>query len=83
MVCSGLTSRLEVALELINLLGLNHSVKITEVQSDYFSKEYFADRPDCERLINRRLDELGFNIMRNWKVSLKEYINDYYSDYLK
>jgi len=83
MVCSGLTSRLEVASELINLLGLNHSVKITEVQSDYFSKEYFADRPDCERLTNRRLDELGFNIMRNWKVSLKEYINDYYSDYLK
>ena len=28
------------------------------------------------------LDELGFNIMRNWKDSLTEYINDYYSNYL-
>jgi len=82
MVCDGLTGRLEVARELVKLLSLDDDIIITEVNSDYFSKEYFADRPDCERLINKRLDDLGLNIMRDWKVSLKEYLIGYYSKYL-
>lgn len=78
MVCGGLTSRLEVAHELVSLLGLQAAVKIEEVSSDYFSKEYFAERPACERLINKKLEDLGLNVMRDWKITLSEYVHDYY-----
>ena len=56
MVCGGQTSRLEVAKELILLLKKNNVIKLTEVDSDYFSKEYFAERPPNERLVNKKLD---------------------------
>ena len=82
MVCDGLTSRLEVATELLRLLNIENKVKIIEVDSEYFSKDYFADRPDCERLINKNLDKYDLNLMRDWKVALAEYISDYYKDYL-
>ena len=82
MVCGGLTSRFEVATELVKILGLKDEIKIKEVDSNYFSKEYFAVRPACERLINKRLDDLELNIMRDWRVALEEYLNDYYSNYL-
>jgi dTDP-4-dehydrorhamnose reductase len=78
MVCGSLTSRLEVATKLIELLNLQDDIKINEVSSDFFSEEYFAERPNCERLINKRLDDLGLNIMRDWKVALDEYLNNYY-----
>ena len=82
MVCQGLTSRLEVAREILSFFNLSDKIKIIEVTSDYFSKEYFADRPDCERLINKNLDILGFNKMRNWKIAIKEYLNNYYNNYI-
>ncbi len=82
MVCDGITGRYEVATELIDILGLNDSVKITPVTSDYWKEEYFADRPPSERLIDRKLNLRGVNIMRDWKICLKEYINDYYQNYL-
>ena len=82
MACKGKTSRVEVACELINLLRLNGSVKISEVSSDYFQKEYFAPRPTSEILTNARLREEGLNSMKNWKMSLSEYISKSYSDYI-
>ena len=82
MVCGGLTGRFEVATELVQLLGIEDEIKITEVDSTYFSKEYFAERPACERLINKRLNDLGLNDMRGWRVGLKEYLDEYYFDYL-
>jgi dTDP-4-dehydrorhamnose reductase len=82
MVCEGLTGRLEVAKSLIDIIKLDSIVKITEVNSDYFSKEYFADRPDCERLINKKLNDLNLNIMRDWEKALNEYIINYYKYYL-
>ena len=82
MVCGGLTGRLEVAKELVSLLGLNGKINITEVSSKYFAEEYFAERPDCERLINKRLNDMGLNIMRDWKVALQDYLRDYYPGYL-
>jgi len=82
MVCGGQTSRLEVAQEMIKVLNLENKIKITEVSSDYFKKEYFADRPPCERLINKKLDIRGLNIMRDWKIALKEYLENYYKGYL-
>lgn len=82
MVCDGATSRLEVAQELLKILGLEKAVKISPVSSDFF-EEYFAVRPDSERLVNKKLDLRNLNVMRDWKVSLKEYIENYYKDYLK
>ena len=82
MVCDGITSRLEVAQEIIGLLELRNTVNIVEVGSDYFNKEYFAERPPSERLINRRLDLRQLNSMRHWKIGLKEYIDLHYKNYL-
>ena len=83
MVCGGITGRLEVATELVELLGLADKVKVTPVTSDYFSKEYFAARPASERLLTTKLDLRNANVMRDWKVCLKEYIGNYYEGYLK
>jgi len=82
MACKGKTSRMEVACELINLLKLNGSVKISEVSSDYFQKEYFAPRPASEILINARLHKESMDQMKDWKTSLSEYISESYSDYI-
>ena len=83
MVCGGQTSRLEVAHELLSLLGLSNEIKINVVNSDYFKEIYFAERPPCERLDNRKLKLRNINLMQDWKVALKEYIDLYYSAYLK
>lgn len=82
MVCDGRTSRIEVAHEMIRLLGLVDRVNIIEVDSSFFSKEYFAARPNSERLINRKLDLRGVNVMRDWRISLAEYLSRYYQDFL-
>jgi len=80
-VCGGQTSRLEVAQELIKILGKEKEVRIKEVTSDYFKDIYFAERPASERLITKKLDLRGINKMRDWKVALKEYIDNYYKGY--
>jgi dTDP-4-dehydrorhamnose reductase len=83
MVCGGQTSRLEVADELLSLLNLKDEIKINVVNSDYFKDIYFAERPPCERLENRKLNLRGINIMQDWRTALKEYVELYYLDYLK
>lgn len=81
MVCGGLTGRYEVASELIILLGLSQKVEIEEVSSDFFSEEYFAERPACERLVNKKLNQLNLNRMRDWKVALKDCLEEYYPNF--
>jgi dTDP-4-dehydrorhamnose reductase len=83
MVCGGETSRLEVAQEMVKILGLKDKVQIHPVDSVYFSKEYFAERPPCERLINQKLNIRNVNIMRDWRISLNEYLENYYAGYLQ
>ncbi len=83
MVCGGETSRLEVAMEIVRLMGLNDTIQVKPVTSDFFKKEYFADRPACERLINRKLNIRNLNLMRDWRIALKDYLENYYKDYLK
>lgn len=79
-VCGGETGRFEVAQELLNLLGLAERIELQPVQSDFFSKEFFAPRPPCERLVNYKLQLLGMDYMRNWRTSLAEYLRDYYGE---
>ncbi len=80
MVCGGLTSRYEVATELLEILGLSDKIKINKVSSEYFKEEYFAERPACERLVNKRLNDLNINLMRDWKVALRDCIKEYYKE---
>jgi dTDP-4-dehydrorhamnose reductase len=82
MVCQGVTSRLEVAQYLVGALSMANEVRITPVSSDYFAAEYFAARPASERLVTKKLDLRGLNIMRDWRVSLDEYILEAYQGYL-
>ncbi len=82
MVCGGQTSRLEVATELIRLLKMEDKVKLTPVGSDFFKETYFAERPPCERLVNRKLNIRNMNLMRDWREALKDYIDNYYQGYL-
>lgn len=82
MVCGGVTSRLEVVQELVSILGMQETVRITEVPSDYFKSEYFAERPPSERLVNQKLNLRGLNVMRHWKVGLREYLGNDYQGYL-
>jgi dTDP-4-dehydrorhamnose reductase len=82
MVCGGQTSRIEVASELLKILKLEKDVIINPVNSDYFKDIYFADRPPCERLENRKLNLRNANKMRDWKIALKEYIENYYQGYI-
>ena len=74
LVCEGVTGRYEVANEILKILNLNEKIKINKVDSSFFSKEYFAPRPASERLINKKLDNINLNIMRDWKICLKEYL---------
>lgn len=83
MVCQGDTSRLEVARHLAGILRLDDRIEIVPVNSDHFKTEYFAPRPPSERLVNRKLAERGLDLMRDWRIALKDYIRDYYTDFVK
>ena len=74
LVCEGYTSRLEVTEEILKILKIQNKIKINKVSSDYFKKEYFAERPKSERLINFKLNLLSLNIMRDWRTCLAEYL---------
>ena len=82
MVCGGQTSRFEVAGELLKQLGLAGKIQLNAVDSSHFAQEYFAPRPDCERLVNSKLDLRGLNQMQDWRVALAQYLRDYYGSYL-
>lgn len=83
LVCEGQTSRLEVATEMLIILGLENDIKISPVNSEHFSERYFAQRPACENLENKKLNLRGLNIMRSWKVTLREYLESSYKDFLE
>ena len=82
MVCARETSRFEVGEKLVEYLGLSDQLKITLVTSDYFREEYYAERPASESLVNKKLELRGVNKMRGQKVSLQEYLTNYYQGYL-
>lgn len=81
-VCGGQTSRLEVAQELLNIIGKSDEIKINVVSSKHFAEEYFAERPESERLWTRKLQLRGISEMQDWKVSLNKYIKEHYANYL-
>ncbi|MES2281966.1 MAG: NAD(P)-dependent oxidoreductase [Pseudomonadota bacterium] len=80
-VCGGAASRFAVAQEFVKLMGLEDSVKVTIVPSDYFKQEYFAPRPASEKLVNLKLNQRGLNRMRDWHVCLREYAEVFKTDH--
>jgi dTDP-4-dehydrorhamnose reductase len=76
MVSQGEASRYDTVVEINNYLKLG--LKINKVGSSFFKEEYFAPRPSSEKLINKSLIDLGRNYMRDWKVCLHEYLNEFY-----
>ena len=83
VVCEGLASRLEVTFEILKFFNLEKKIKINQVNSDFFKNQYHTKRPFSERLINKKLDILSLNIMRNWKICLNEYLENEYKSILK
>lgn len=82
LVSTGQTSRFEVAGELLNILKLQNEIELLPVKSDFFKDEFFAERPSSERLINKKLELRGLNLMRPWQESLHEYIKKNYKNFL-
>ena len=81
-VCGGQTGRLEVAKELIKILNLESEITINEVTSEFFKETYFAERPASERLVNKKLNMRGISKMSDWKIALRNYIEEYYDNFL-
>tara|TARA_B100002051_G_C16661267_1_gene599243 strand:- start:33 stop:941 length:909 start_codon:yes stop_codon:yes gene_type:complete len=81
-VCEGETSRIEVAKEILKVLKLSDKIEINEVTSEFFKDIYFAERPPSERLVNKKLGLRNIKVMRDWKISLSEYLSEYYKDFL-
>jgi dTDP-4-dehydrorhamnose reductase len=80
MVCRGSCSRYDVAKEFISLLGIEQHMILNIVDSNYFSKEYFAPRPLSEKLVNLKLESRGINYMRDWRECLKDYSQEFKHD---
>jgi dTDP-4-dehydrorhamnose reductase len=72
-VCEGSATRYEVASEFLHHLGLENHVRLNEVSSEFFQKDYFAPRPASEKLLNTKLTSRGLNVMRDWRECLREY----------
>jgi dTDP-4-dehydrorhamnose reductase len=78
MVSSGEASRYQTAVEMNNFLDLE--VTINKVDSSFFAEEYSAPRPYSEKLINKSLNDLNRNYMRDWKTCLHEYLSKFYKN---
>ncbi len=69
---TGACSRYEIAVKVVEFMGLGHKVKVLPVDSSVFPME--APRPDSEMMQNYQLDLLGLNRMPPWEQSLEEYV---------
>jgi len=79
-VCSGSGSRYDVAEEFVRLLGLQESIKLVRVGSERFAQEYFAPRPESEKLENLKLRARGIDFMPHWKDALADYAQEFKAD---
>ena len=82
MVCEGYGTRYDVAREILSICGCSDIV-LVPVGSDYFREKYFVTRPRSEMMINANLRRIGHHYMRNWKGSLREYLQKYFVDYIR
>ncbi len=72
MTNKGTGSRYDIALKVVEFMGLNGKVKVTPIDSSQFPLP--APRANSEMMQNYKLDLLGINNMPHWHDSLKKYI---------
>lgn len=72
MANKGTCSRYDIAIKIVEFMGLKGKVKINPVSSAQFPLP--APRPYSEMIDNYKLDSLGINNMPHWEDSLREYI---------
>jgi dTDP-4-dehydrorhamnose reductase len=72
MTNNGVCSRHDIAVKIVELMGLKDKVKVMAVNSARFPLP--AARADSEMVQNLKLNLLGLNRMPSWQESLKEYI---------
>jgi len=65
----------------MRLMNLEDKIKLNRVTSDFFKEEYFAPRPESEKLLNTKLDARSLNVMRDWLICLNEYSKIFLEDY--
>jgi len=75
--CDGRCHRHEVAVLMMDYLGLRDEVDVVEVDSSFVQKDFFAPRPRSEILENIQLKGVGPHLTRDWEVCIKEYINKF------
>jgi dTDP-4-dehydrorhamnose reductase len=68
----GTCSRFEIAVKIVEFMGLKDKVKVIPVDSSAFPLP--APRADSEMMYNYKLDLLGLNNMPPWEQSLEEYV---------
>lgn len=72
LVNNGSCSRFDIALKIVEFMGLEKSVKVRPVDSASFSLA--APRGRSEMLCSDRLSSLGCGDMPHWEEALREYI---------
>ena len=75
--CDGGGSRADIARFLLESFGLTNQIKIREVDSSFFKENYFAIRPRSEKLINTELCKIAPHLTRDWRICLKEYVEQF------
>ena len=74
MANQGVGSRLEIAVEIVRLLGKESEIEVCPVSSAEFPLP--APRPRSEMLRNMKLELIGLSSMPHWKESLRRYIEE-------
>lgn len=80
MVCKEWGTRRDVAQHIVDVAGRSKDVDVIPVPMDFFKERFFVRRPACEMLFNKRLEDMGINHMRPWRVAIREYLLKEYAD---
>lgn len=73
MVNKGTASRYEIALKIVDLMGLKDKVRVLPITSEEFILP--APRPRSEMMRNLHLELIGIDHMPPWEDSLEKYIH--------
>jgi dTDP-4-dehydrorhamnose reductase len=76
LVCKGVTTRLGVAKEILEILRRDDII-LRPVDSSYFAKEFPTPRPPSEALTNYMLRLKGLDTIRTWQEGLRDYLKAY------
>jgi len=73
MANKGTCSRYDIAVKIVEFMGLEKDVQVVQISSDEFPLP--APRANSEMMRNYKLDLLSINHMPEWESSLKSYIS--------